>query len=227
MHVMGGRVVEVARAHEMDAGNVSVFADGPETDIYRPRGARVPPRPRGRVAAAEGDLAAEILFAGTGRLLGHSYLTGAAINVNRYSDDTTPFRAEPIACAALALPDPAGERDGWWSDALWPAILDAVRRVKAADGAVLWGIEWSAPDGADVTALSAVIAHAWTHIGGDSRGHVFGLAKRPIKDGAKISGASFHFQATRHRSAYAATGFQIAMVLGAIRDGRAAGKPSA
>src|SRR4029077_357594 len=168
MHVTGGRLLEVATPHAVPASGLSAYADDPETDRFRAKDAP-PPRPRpkdGLVRCEEGDIAIEILFAKTGRLAGHSYLTGPAINLNRYCAAETPgwFRDEPLAGAMIddvTMPTdeetPIGE--------LWEALVR--RRAPARFGpAAIYAVDIVTGDNDPEHAAKVVdmLAHAWKHV---------------------------------------------------------------
>src|SRR5574341_1954907 len=83
--VRGGRILRVAKAHAVPTVGWSAFSENYDEDLLK----RKKPAQRFKdekwVYANEGDLVVEVLYAKTEALAGHSYLSGPAIQLNRYT----------------------------------------------------------------------------------------------------------------------------------------------
>lgn len=219
--VAGGRLLVVRKPHPVPTVTRSVHADDPSTDRYRKPGAPPPVYPKGpTVDAVPGDLAIEMVYPKTGRVMGYSYLAGPAIQLNLYVDEPTPdlFEAEPAEIREFVLP-PIGA-----------AFEDVIKTANAARlGApavyvfrlLLGESELKSSTAAEV---ADAIVQAWSLVPKDmtdaevderDRSHLLGFVEV-----GKRNAASIHLQPKHHASDFNATPFQIELLLDALRTGR-------
>lgn len=79
VQVRGGRVRKVVREHRVHAHSQNALdGETPRKPFTQPM-----------VLVKEGDLALEIIAVATGKVLGHAYLSGDAIQLNAYNTDPT------------------------------------------------------------------------------------------------------------------------------------------
>lgn len=224
VHVGGGRVLTVVTPHPVSTATRSSHAERPETDRYRPKDAPPVVEPKGAHVIAEvGDLAIEVVYAKTGKLVGYSYLTGPAIQLIRYVDDDGArwFSSESVNVNRLDLPGPEGfaSRQAYW-EAMIPTV-SAARLGSPAVHAFEISVPSSNPDAA--ADVADVVVNAWAMVPKEvtdeelkerCQSHLVGL----VHAGKGV--AEVHLQPPRHASDWNATGFQIALVLDALVTGR-------
>lgn len=227
---MGGRLLEVAQSHAVGTASLSAFADDPSTNIMRnPDRAPPKPRPDGKwIYCEQGDLAVEILYVKTRQIAGHSYLSGPAINLNRYTPAAPGwFRDEPLTGAMVVETEDALPERSIPDDGVWPALVKMMVNVRFG-AAAIYGMEMhmerEEPTAEQIVQL---LVRAWKHVPKDmtdeevrvrARSHLLALVHMDNKKHGNV--ATVHFQPPRHASDYCATGFQIGLVLGALKDGR-------
>jgi hypothetical protein len=97
VHCRGGRLLQVVHEHPVDTGGHCVVAKQMKEPYEGER--HLPPT----VMARAGDLAIEIVNRKGGNVLGYSYLSGEAIQINGY--ENRPDRYEPAVLARARLPE--------------------------------------------------------------------------------------------------------------------------
>lgn len=105
IHVRGGAIVRVAKEHAVHSRGRSTAEDDKVNIDGTPMPVGTPQGDRDWVFARVGDLAVEIIAVKTGKCLGHSYLSGPALQCNRY----TPAQDDwfvPGSGEMLVIPDP-------------------------------------------------------------------------------------------------------------------------
>lgn len=210
--VRGGNVLRVAQTHGVPTDTLSAFVQE-EIDA----GSREPRWPDGRppvVFAQPGDLALEILYT-NGRLCGYTYLSGDAVQLNCY--DAMPFWFEPASSERFEIPDVRAygndEEERFVAD-----LLETLMRVKYSktDLAVF---DYLCPEGQPSRAIAEALMGLYDYAPAenppdpDSRvTHLFGL----VRNAGNKGGVELHFQPPRDAADFAATPFQIELVLSAV-----------
>jgi hypothetical protein len=205
IHVRGGRVLRVVKPHAVRTSGRSAYAD-------EEKSSHEPPRWKAGekwVYTEEGDVAVEIVAVKTGKVLGHSYLSGPAIQLNGY----TPFEEdwfEEAKGTFVEVPHPDG---GKLSTEFIENVIGMFMGVKYSKDAVLGAFVYECTKGEDMRDVAEGLTRMWSyeHDTDESTAHLLGLVKGHPK-GVVI----MHFQPTKHASDFAATGFQIELVLGAV-----------
>lgn len=204
-HVKPGRLLRVVQAHAVPTGSQSTIKGGP-------------PRPEGRdgkwVFCREGDLAIEMLYQ-SGDVLGTAYLSGPAIQLNRYGPIGSGWFDSTLRAERCVLPDPYG---GGVCDETTAKLISTFKLMRSGDAGV-YGFQVEARTVPDVTAIANGIIYAATRAADDTdrpagRAHIFGSINGPKK-----SGLYLQIQPPEHADKVMASGFQIALVLQACVEG--------
>lgn len=218
IHCRGGKLVRVAKEHAVpSSGRSRVGHVEGATDLGgKPIPQESPQKDQKWVTAKENDLAVEVVAVKTGKVLGHSYLSGPAIQLNRYTpaqDDW--FR--PVTGRLIEIPDPHTWEGG--REAFFEHCIGLLMQVRYGEDAV-GGFEYQAQDDEDARGAAHSIAQMWSYEPVEDKdrqrpeAHLFALihGKKPFL-------ITLHFQPPDHASDFAATGFQIKLVLSALKQG--------
>lgn len=203
IHVRGGALVKIVKSHAVHTRTHSKAEYGDNVDE------------REWVYCEAGDFAMEIVAVKTSKVLGHSYLSGPAIQLNRYNDRTTAHDDwfEPAALGMADLPDPrVGDRNtfverfvramvkvkfGPLDVAAWRGGSDSIEDAKHAANHAFqaWNYE---PEDGEVTTT-----------------HLIGMAAygKTIKAGKRGGHVQIHIQPPMHQSDKCVSNFQTWMVL--------------
>jgi hypothetical protein len=200
--VRGGRLLRVLAEHAVPRGGGDVRGKRPgETPRARPR-----------------DLALEIL-AKNWIVLGHSYLSGPAIGMNRYTPAGPGwFEPEPavLARASFSSPTDAELGDKAAMDAFYLRETEAAMAIKygGADAAVFRGRAEGGGAMPDVDFAKRILHHAlttWSYAPKDDESgkgaHLFAV----VRVGKKADAVG-HWQPREHASESTVTGFQHDLV---------------
>jgi hypothetical protein len=210
--VRGGRLLRVAKDHAVSTMGLSESVQNPQR-----------PRFQGEkwVRARPGDLVIEILYVKTDKLAGHSYLSGPAAQLNRYLSTPLPgpstddisswFEATTATGRLVEIPHIDDGEDV-------PAFLSRVLRVlvdakySAVDINVFDYVVGFDEDAANAARLFKDMWNGFHAVDGrESQSHFLGAIR------GKKAVASVHFSPPVAASAFAATPFQMALVLDACR----------
>jgi hypothetical protein len=207
IHVRGGRVLRVAKEHAVRCDTRSRNADHFEDfDGIRPSARGQPQGDAKWVTAQVGDLAIEIIVVKTGKVLGHSYLSGPAIQLNRYTPfDPAWFREGKSRLLEIVTPQSEKEAE---------ALIDTLVDARLGDDDVVAIVHRAENDNDAKAAAGALHRYARLQRKDDQRdlaaatahlvGLIFGRGKFRI---------TLHFQPERDASDYAAADFQIPLAL--------------
>lgn len=233
VQVRGGALLKVAKEHAVSSVGRPVHAhDHPQAL----------PEPDGKWAFAKiGDLAVEVIAVKTGKTLGHSYLSGPAIQCNRY----TPAQAdwfEPATGKIVELPNKPTAKEletacqhlpvssskeliqkmmGEYVESVALRALETLIAGTYADVDVC-AFEVFVEDEDEAADALQFFSTAGDYQpakdSGPATSHLMGLISAG-KHGKKGS-AMLHFQPPHHASERCVTPFQIGLVLSALRGSR-------
>lgn len=205
VRVRPGRILRVAKDHAVSATGLSANADDYENLDGAPRPA---PATHPWVYAKPGDLAVEILRK-DGKVLGHSYLSGPAIRLNRYTDFQKDWFGAEVKPALLEIPVPTAEPP----EAFFTKLVEAMMSAKFGDADV-YAFQVRVPRDQVKEAAHSIVG-AWDYEpregGAVSKCHVLGLVE------GKGNAVNLHFQPPGEHQDQAATPFQVALVLAACK----------
>lgn len=223
VHVRGGRLLRVRQAHAVPTANQNVMDD----PRYRA------PYKSDMATAQPGDLAMEIVAVDTGELVGLSYLSGGAIQLNVY---TRTFGGFIGAERLLELAQPARMRRGADVEDAMMALNgadvddpdDVATRLSAARAAV-WRARGDVDHdvvtcelevGAQFGSCATWLAREWAEgPRSEARSHFMAMVfyrKKPSsirRNQVKV--ANMHLQPPQDGGDWAASPFQLSMVLAA------------
>ena len=204
MHVRGGKLVKVTQVHGVPTVSRSTL----QTEHARPRKAD------GMEMCRRGDLAMQILKYETGVVVGYSYLSGPAIQLQRYEGVSADWFA-PAQLGAVSFPAPTemDVADEKARDDFWQRFFAAVQAIKYGplDVAGFCRRESTLEDG---KAAAELLRAAWSMAPVEQPAwdtHLLGMFK--IVAGGDMA---LHYQPPKHGGKLAASGFQIGLVLSAL-----------
>lgn len=207
VQVRGGRLLEVAHDHRVSTGTANMMAPAKD-DKGRPA---AKPFNSKWVNAKVGDLAMELVVVKTGRVLGVTYLSGDALQLNLYSNDLPPFWfTEAIGWSVFRPPFPAAT-EGHES-----RMLRAVERCKRSQARlVAFVLEVATDKPEELYRAHEWFWHAFAQLSDREAehtqiAHVMGFFQTKKKHKGPV--ALFHSQPPRDVDKYCASGFQIDLV---------------
>jgi hypothetical protein len=211
-HVRGGQLVCVAKSHPVPTAGWSPYGQAYERDLLGH------PKPAARFAEGEkwvftqeGDLAVEILQAESNAPLGFSYLCGPAIQLNRYREVEPDFLS---AASGKIIEIPNPDREKFTREQFSARVVSTVVGAKYGNEAVN-AFEYQARDDAEAQLVARKIAEVWYGYeaadGAAPHAHLLGVIHG---NGSHIN---VHFQPPEHVAEFAATPFQVGLVLSALR----------
>jgi hypothetical protein len=235
-HVKGLTLLRVLHPHTVDTAGAELRVEqGVPVEGSLPNPAVGPQHGKSAVRAVEGDLAIEVGEVKTGKVLGYSYITGAAIQCMGY--EIAPHRFEPARVVRLTdLERQVLDAQACESDQDFGAHIDKMinlaQRARHGDDdvAVLELVigddfervakflleAWSRFEPGKTEAE----APAWAKVPADRRCHLFGRVWRkklkPSPFRKKPQHAQMHLQPARHASDHCATGFQHDLLQGMV-----------
>lgn len=207
VHVRGGRLLRVVKEHAVTTHTKSQLDPHirPDTDDKW-------------VYCKVGDLALEIVAVKTGKLLGHAYIAGPAVQLHRYgSTDPAWFEPAMLGLVHLAPPNDKRAMEAWMERAMYTLLEFKYGELDVA--------AWRVPviDQEDFKRFGEFVTHTWqmapfdkndkpVKIDPPPKTHLVALAqaKKPI--------GTLHFQPPQHASDHCATGFQIEMLVAAAEQ---------
>lgn len=202
VHVHGGRVLRVVHPHGVPTSTVTYNKQEPKVRSFIGT----------VVQCAEGDLAIEIVAAKTGNVLGYSYLSGPALQLNNYCGARADRFEEARSIYVNDLPHPQDFDD---FGTFLPEIIERLMRLKYADDPyALVAIEYHDPQASDA-ANGLLQSFSYAPDEDDppeNRTHMMGIVHG---EGKNI--ATMHCQPPCDADDYCATGFQIELVLSSMR----------
>ena len=210
--VRGGRVMRVTATHGVATNTLSEIVRG-EIDAGT-RKARWPDGEPAAVFAQPGDLALEILHK-HGALVGYTYLSGDALQLNCY--DAMPDWFEPATGQRFAIPEPP--KDDGDGEAFVLKLLETMMGVKYGDvdlAVFEYTCDRKEPPADVAQALAGIYDYAPVDNPmppEDRRTHILGH----IHSHQRKGGVDLHFQPPREASDFCATSFQIELALSAVR----------
>jgi hypothetical protein len=209
--VRGGKIVRVAKTHAVTTSGWSAFSLNYADDLL----GRKKPEHRFKgekwVFANEDDLAIEVVVVKTGHVLGHSYLSGPALQLNRYTvADAAWFRE--ASGKLVEIPTPNTEQFTSPQHFI-EHVIGMLMGLKYSDDA-LGAFEYQTASDEEAKIVARHIAEMWGYKRTDdavSKAHLLGVVH------GKKEHINLHFQPPDHASDFAATPFQVKLVLGALR----------
>lgn len=204
-HVRGGDLVRVAIEHAVPTRTRTEL----QTEYARPR------TKEGWVYCAKGDLALEIVAVKTGQVLGHSYLSGPAIQLHRYSTPQSDW-FEGATLEGVTLPVPAEDDD---PEGFMPRFIGAMMDLKYGPLDVV-GFKGTAKSMDDAKKAMEFFQYAWSGAPQveeppEATTHFIGVIE--VDGGGAMV---IHFQPKKHADDLAASHFQAGLVVSAKPGGR-------
>jgi hypothetical protein len=200
VHVRGGRILRVAKEHAVRASGRSTLEGG-----------KAPAGDEQWVYTKEGDLAVEVIAVKTGKVLGHSYLSGPAIQLNGYTPFDDDWFGEEVKSTFVDIPHPRGA----FGDEFIKKVVGVLMDVKYSEEYGVGAFHYECDPGEDPRDVGQGIMQMWGyHDDREPTAHLFGLVT-PAK--GKKNVVVMHFQPPRDAADFAATGFQTELVLGVVR----------
>ncbi len=198
VHVRGGRFLRVIHAHRVPTTTRTVNRHESGLRTFKGTG----------VEAHPGDLAVEIVAYKSGNVIGYSYLSGDALQLNCYTANAKHF--EPIASHRIDFSMPTSPDD---ADDVIKRFVGGLMNAKYGDTPVC-GMEVVAPQ--DAPEVAKAIINYWQYEPVEDHDppttHMFAL----VRSSNKKATVTMHLQPPKDANDYAATGFQTALVVNAI-----------
>jgi len=212
-HVRGGRLVRVAKSHPVPTSGWSPYALEYKKDLLgRPKPVARFAEGEKWVFAKEGDLAVEILAADSRASLGFSYISGPAIQLNRYREVEANF-FEAASGKIVEIPNPSTAQ--FTREQFAERVVTAIVGAKYGNDAIN-AFEYQARDDDEAQLVARKIAEVWYSYApadGDTtqRAHLLGVIH------GRKSHINVHFQPPDAAGEFAATPFQVGLVLSTLR----------
>jgi hypothetical protein len=212
-HVRGGRLVRVAKPHPVPTAGWSPYALEYKNDLLgRPKPAARFAEGEKWVFTKEGDLAVEILAVDSSASLGFSYISGPAIQLNRYREADSGFFDAALG-KIIAIPDPSMAK--FTREEFAERVVTAIVGAKYGNEAIN-AFEYQARDDAEAQLVARKIAEVWySYVSTDrdtaQRAHLLGVIH------GRKSHINVHFQPPDAASEFAATPFQVGLVMSTLR----------
>ena len=209
--VCGGRVLRVTHTHGVPTNTLSEIV---REEIAE--GTRIPRWPDGEpqaVFAQPGDLALEIVQP-NGALVGYTYLSGDAIQLNCY--DAMPFWFEAASSGRFTIPNARNDDED--VEAFVTKLLGTLMSVKYSNtDLMVFEYACARKEPAQDVARGLAEIYDYAPIKNpmppeDRRTHILGHIHAHRRKG----GVDLHFQPPREASDFFATSFQIELALSAV-----------
>lgn len=203
LHVRAARLLRVSQEHAVSTVGANVAGSAEQVGCSHGKAAG---RFEGQnwVFCKEGDLVLEIVKAKKGQLVGHSYLTGPAIQLMNYEANPGFFEETPLKVGLLEIP--AGEAD---AGKFLEKLISNVRRAQEEEGVCVLFLSVAEDQ---VQSAADTIIGCWmeeetgkTHLIGD-----IVVEKDPG------SGIHIHLQPKKHQTALSASGFQSELLINMV-----------
>lgn len=200
IHARGGRILRVAQPHVVKSSGRSAFEDGP-----------APAGEEKWVYTKEGDLAVEIIAVKTGKVLGHSYLSGPAIQLNGYTPFDEDWFGDEAKATFVDVPHPRGA----FTQDFIQKIVGVLMDFKYSEEYAVGAFHYKCDEGEDTHDVANGILQMWRYEDETrtTSTHMLGLVT-PHKGRKNV--VTLHFQPPKDAADFAAAGFQIELVLSAV-----------
>lgn len=219
IHVRGGKLLRVVHEHPVDTQNFCVVAREKKAGFEPVR--KLPPQ----VMARAGDLAIEIVTRRAGTVLGYSYLSGDAIQINSYQ--VRPDRYTDAVLAIAPLAPPTVEEAA--VEATFEAFIEGMRRtcveMKLSAAVDVWAFEGKCDDRDAGANIAETIQTFWRLVPKDmpdeevtKRAKAHFLGSVHAGKGRGSAHYFMHFQPPCDASDYAATPFQAALCTTSLEE---------
>jgi hypothetical protein len=206
VRVRGGRILRVAKAHAVKTNTRSSLQPGLH-----------PSEGQDWVYANEGDLAIEIVRrGGTSDVVGYSYLSGPAIQLHRYMPCDVDWFGEEVKATYLDVPHPHGA----FGQEFIEQVVGLFMGFKYNEEYGVGAFDYKCDAGEDTqdVANGLITMYGYEHPKWTApRTHLFGLI-RPYR--GKKNVVVLHCQPPHDASDFCAAGFQVELVVGALRANR-------
>lgn len=221
IHVRGGRLVEVVHEHPVASKGQCVVAKRMKEEFEPPRS--LPPT----VMARAGDLAIEIVTQRGGHLLGYSFLTGAAIQINSYDKRADRFTDAVLRSAPLRPPpdEEATIPSSPPSDDYLAGLAKLMAAMKYDPDVDVYAFHAICSGRENAEGLATFLQQVRQLVpsdmtdeenesGASQRSHFLGL----VRGGQSKKAPCYflHFQPKKHASDFAATMFQHALCISSL-----------
>ena len=219
IHVRGGKLLRVVHEHPVDTKGFCIVAREQKQGFEPVR------NPPPQVMARAGDLAIEIVTRRAGTVLGYSYLSGDAIQINSYQVRPDRYAAAVLTLAHLTPPtaEEAASETGF------ETFIEGMRRscveMKLSTDVDVWVFDGKCDDKASGANIADTIQTFWRLVPKDmtddevtkrARAHFLGS----VHAGKGRGSAHYfmHFQPPCDASDYAATPFQAALCMTSLEE---------
>jgi hypothetical protein len=204
VHVRGGELVRVVQAHAVQTNTSNIN----QTEHNRPADDTK------WVYCEAGDLALEIINVKTGVMIAHSYLSGPAIQLARYTPPQVGWFGPATLLGTATLPEPTEQDHG---DAFIERFVGAMMGLKYG-GIDIVAYRGRAHDLEHAHGQMDAMIRAWKYVPAADvpdkpvcTTHLIGIIEQCKKKG----GTLVHFQPPHHASDIPASIFQAGLVLSA------------
>jgi len=197
--VRGGRVVRVVKAHRVLTSTRSKAAveDQPERQ-----------KELGWVFAEEGDLALEIVACKKSKIIGYTYFSGPAMQLNQYTPWDEDWFEDAGEVALVEIPHPAGNPEEFFN-----GVAGQLMTVKYADETLLSAFRYRCRKRDVPSEVADAFFYLWRYEDKErtASGHLVGVVED--HKGPKKRAVTLDFQPPHHAADQHATGFQIELAI--------------
>lgn len=203
-HVRGGSVLRVTTEHAVSDRGLNTEAPHARSDMDR------------WAFAKPGDLAVEVVAVKTKMVLGHSYLSGSAIQCIRYTEAKDDW-FEPADAELATLPTPR-ETEAKTAKEFQESMAAALMRIKYG-GADLYGFEYQCERGESAKSVSNAILELFKYAPVDGPTEQASEIIGVVTEGPKKTTVVLHFQKPSNAQDNATSSFGASLLIDSLKRG--------